>query len=156
VSLCCPTGAFPEPRVLDATKCISYLTIELRGEIPPGVREAVGERVFGCDVCQEVCPWNERFARPPVAGPLAPRAENVALDPATLLALDEEGFRARFGDTPVARAGRRGLLRNAAVAAGNRGEPNDREALRRSAEYDPEELVRSHARWALERMPGKR
>jgi len=146
----CPTGAFPEPRVLDATKCISYLTIEQRGEIPTELRDAVGERAFGCDRCQEVCPWNERFAREPASSAIAPRAENVAPDLGALLALDEEGFRARFADTPVARAGRRGLRRNAAIAAGNRGDPRDVPALRRAVAED-EELVREHARWALEK-----
>jgi len=147
----CPTAAFPEPRVLDATKCISYLTIEQRGAIPEVLREAIGERVFGCDLCQEVCPWNERFARAPADGPLAPRGENVAPDPAALLSLDESAFRERFGDTPLARAGARGLRRNAAIAAGNRGEPHDRVALARAAVQDPDELVREHAAWGLRR-----
>jgi epoxyqueuosine reductase len=150
----CPTAAFPEPRVLDATKCISYLTIEQRGAIPEALREAVGERAFGCDLCQEVCPWNERFARAPVPGPLAPRPENVTVDLGTLLALDEEAFRARFGDTPVARAGLSGLKRNAAVAAGNRGDAGDRDVLARAAARDAEPLVREHAGWALRRAAG--
>jgi len=148
----CPTDAFPEARVLDATKCISYLTIEQRGAIPLELRDSVGERAFGCDLCQEVCPWNERFAREPAAAAIAPRAENVSPDLAALLALDEAGFRARFGDTPVARAGLSGLKRNAAVAIGNRGDPSDVPALGRTAEGDPDAQVRAHARWALEKV----
>lgn len=142
--------------MLDATKCISYLTIEQRGPIPETLREAVGERVFGCDVCQEVCPWNERFATAPVEGPLAPRAENVAPDPVSLLELDAAAFHSRFGDSAVARAGHRGLRRNAAVAAGNRGDARDRDALARAAAEEGDELVRSHARWALGRVLGNR
>jgi epoxyqueuosine reductase len=148
----CPTGAFPEPRVLDATRCISYLTIEQRGAIPEALRGAIGERTFGCDVCQEVCPWNERFARDVSLPALAARAENAAPDPATLLALDEPTFTARFGDSAVARAGRTGLARNAAVALGNRGAPADRSALERAAREDTEALVREHAAWAAARL----
>jgi epoxyqueuosine reductase len=150
----CPTRAFPEPHVLDATRCISYQTIEQRGAIPEALRSAIGERAFGCDVCQDVCPWNERFARVPAAdGALAPRAAEIAPDLAGLLALDDAGFAARFGDSAVARAGRRGLARNAAVALGNRRAPGDRAALERARDGDPEPLVREHAAWALRQFP---
>jgi epoxyqueuosine reductase len=145
----CPTRAFPEARVLDATRCISYLTIEQRGAIPDALSEAIGERAFGCDVCQDVCPWNERFARTDGDAALAPRAENVAPDPRDLLALDEEGFEARFGDSAVSRAGRAGLARNAAVVLGNRRAPGDRAALERAARADADPLVRSQAERAL-------
>lgn len=151
----CPTHAFPEPRVLDATRCISYLTIEQRGAIPEALREAVGERAFGCDVCQDVCPWNERFSRDPALAAIAPRRENAAPDLAELLAMDDAAFTARFGDTPVSRARRRGLARNAAVALGNRQAPGDREALERAAREDTETLVREHAEWALRRGPAR-
>ncbi len=149
----CPTRAFPEPHVLDATKCISYLTIEQRGAIPEPLRAAVGERIFGCDVCQEVCPWNERFARDPADAALAPRADNLAPPLAALLALDDAAFSARFGDSAVARAARRGLARNVAVALGNRGDARDRAALEGAARSDAEPMVREHARWALRRLP---
>jgi epoxyqueuosine reductase len=149
----CPTHAFPEPRVLDATRCISYLTIEQRGAIPEPLREAVGERAFGCDVCQDVCPWNERFASETGDASVAARPANVAPDLAALLTLSESQFEERFGDTAVARAGRRGLARNAAVALGNRGGSAARAALERAEREDPEPLVRAHAAWALGPRP---
>lgn len=148
----CPTHAFSEPMVLDATRCIAYLTIEQHGAIPPALREHVGERAFGCDVCQEVCPWNERFAREPSHAGVAPHAENLRPDLAELLALDDAGFAARFSGTPVTRARRRGLARSAAVALGNRGAPGDRDALERATREDPEALVREHAAWGLARI----
>jgi epoxyqueuosine reductase len=149
----CPTQAFPEPGVLDATRCISYLTIEQRGEIPEPFRAAVGERAFGCDVCQDVCPWNVRFARDAADPSLAARDANVAPDPRDLLAMDDAAFEARFGDSAVARAGRRGLARNAAVVLGNRRGPGDREALERALAADADPLVRAHADWALRQPP---
>ena len=152
----CPTRAFPEPRVLDATRCISYLTIEQRGAIPDAMREAIGERAFGCDVCQDVCPWNERFARADGDAALEPRAENVAPDPREFLALDDAAFEARFGDTAVSRAGRAGLARNAAVVLGNRRSPGDRAALERAARTDADPLVRSQASRALSGFVEKR
>ena len=150
----CPTGAFPEPRVLDATRCISYLTIEHRTAIPPDLRPLISGLIFGCDVCQEVCPWNERFARVPPEGLLAPRDARAAPDLAALLRLDDAGFRMRFRGSAITRTKRRGLARNIAVAIGNRGSMNsddDMSALREAAERDPEPLVREHAEWALER-----
>ena len=147
----CPTSAFVEPHVLDATRCISYLTIERRGAIAEEQRGLPGGRVFGCDVCQDVCPWNERFGRDASAA-LAPRAENIAPDASELLALSEHAFDARFGDTAVTRAGRAGLARNAALALAHRAAPGDRAALERAAREDPEAVVREHARWALEHL----
>jgi epoxyqueuosine reductase len=123
----CPTGAFPAPGVLDARRCISYLTIELRGPVPPEWHAAIGEHLYGCDVCQEVCPWNEKFARtPPAEGPLAPRADRLAPDPAEWIAMDDATYRARFGGSAMTRAKRAGLARNAAIVLANRagrGEP---------------------------------
>ncbi|MCU0626324.1 MAG: tRNA epoxyqueuosine(34) reductase QueG [Gemmatimonadaceae bacterium] len=123
----CPTEAFVAPRVLDATRCISYLTIELRGEIDAALRGAVGGHVYGCDVCQEVCPWNVKFARELRDGsPFAPREFIAGKDAATLardlLALDEEGFRAAFGKSPMKRAKLAGLQRNAQVVLANEAE----------------------------------
>jgi epoxyqueuosine reductase len=147
----CPTAAFVEPRVLDATRCISYLTIELRGEIPEELRAAIGERAYGCDVCQEVCPWNVRFARELRAPELTPRAETGESDPREWLTLDDDSFRKRFRRSPMKRAKRRGLARNAAVVAGNRRNSEDIAALTRALD-DPELLVRAHAKWALGRI----
>jgi epoxyqueuosine reductase len=120
----CPTQAFVEPRVLDATRCISYLTIELRGAIPGELHEAIGERLYGCDVCQEVCPWNVKFARElPQASPFAPRAALVGRDAQQLasevLQLDEESFRGAYRRSPMKRARLSGLRRNAAVVLDN-------------------------------------
>jgi epoxyqueuosine reductase len=120
----CPTDAFAAPRVLDATRCISYLTIELKGEIDAALRAGVGERVYGCDVCQEVCPWNVKFARELRDGsPFAPRAFIAGKDAPTLardlLALDEDGFRAAFSKSPMKRAKLAGVQRNARVVLAN-------------------------------------
>jgi epoxyqueuosine reductase len=147
----CPTHAIVAPKVVDARRCISYLTIELRGEIPRELRASLGALVFGCDVCQEVCPWNVQFSRGLAAGELAPRPENTAADPRDLLELSEEAFRERFRGSAVRRAKRRGLVRNAAVALGNRAHPDDVPALVRAL-GDPEPLVRGHAAWALGRI----
>jgi epoxyqueuosine reductase len=115
----CPTNCILPERVLDASNCISYLTIELKSnEMTPELRPLVGDWIFGCDVCQEVCPWN-RFARPAGESAFRPRPGLPTLDLIELLALDEEGFRRRFSGSPIKRAKRHGLQRNAAVALGN-------------------------------------
>jgi epoxyqueuosine reductase len=137
--------------VLDARRCISYLTIELRGPIPHELRPLMGNWVFGCDLCQVVCPYNRRFARPGRLAALQTRPEMVAPKLLDLLALDEQGFRQRFRGSPVLRAKRRGLLRNVCVALGNWGDsaavPGLVEAL-----HDEEALVRGHAAWSLGRI----
>jgi epoxyqueuosine reductase len=147
----CPTNAFTAPYVLDSNRCISYLTIELKGSIPVELRPMMGNWIFGCDECQSVCPWPHRFAQPA-------QHSFLRLDPARavpklldLINLTEEEFRARFRQTPVWRAKRRGLLRNVAVALGNWGNPQAAPALRRALD-DPEPLIREHAAWALERF----
>ena len=118
----CPTRALVAPYVLDATRCISYLTIEVKGDDPGGARrEGVGRHVFGCDICQDVCPWNRR-RRHHGGAAFEPRPGAEAPDLAGLAGLDEEAFRERFRRSPVKRAKRRGLLRNVAVALGNAGE----------------------------------
>lgn len=146
----CPTQAFTAPYVLDARRCISYLTIELRGSVPEELRPALGEWLFGCDVCQEVCPWNRKApqGREPQ---LQPREELLAVDPIALLSLKDEEFRARFRDTALWRAKRSGVLRNAALVLGNRGDAAAIPALERALD-DPEPLVREAAAWALERL----
>jgi epoxyqueuosine reductase len=115
----CPTGAIVEPRMLDATRCISYLTIELKGEIPTEFHEAIGEHLYGCDVCQEVCPWNEKFALPLREEAFRARAAVAGKDARTLaldlLAMSDEEFRSVFKGSPMKRAKMRGLKRNAAV-----------------------------------------
>lgn len=117
----CPTNAFPEPHVLDATRCISYLTIEHRGPFNDEQRRDVGDWVFGCDVCQDVCPWNISFAREAADGELAPRADVRAPDLDALLAMDEDAFARQYGDTPFARPGLRGMRRNAAAVLAGAG-----------------------------------
>jgi epoxyqueuosine reductase len=148
----CPTNAFVGPHVLDARRCISYLTIELRGPIPRALRPLVGNRIFGCDVCQEVCPYN-RAAPEATLRALIPKVGQTAPPLLELLALDEVAFRTRFSGSAVLRAKRRGLLRNICVAAGNWGDPTAIPALTdRLADYEP--LVRGHAAWALGRIGG--
>jgi len=143
----CPTNALESGYAMDPRRCLAYLTIEHRGAIPPLLRPALDNWIFGCDVCQEVCPWNREAADPGPADVLAP-----ALVP--LMALDVAGFRARFRGTAVTRTKRRGLLRNVAVALGNSGNPAAIPALR-TALADVEPLVRGHAAWALGRLRGR-
>jgi epoxyqueuosine reductase len=148
----CPTRAIVAPYQVDARRCISYLTIELRGAIPVELRPLVGEWIFGCDVCQEVCPWN-RFAPQAREARLHARAlEGWTLE--RFLTLDESGFAALFAGSPIRRAGRAGFLRNVCVALGNRRERSAVPALRQAVESDPDALVREHAAWALEQIEG--
>jgi epoxyqueuosine reductase len=149
----CPTDAFTGPRQLDATRCISYLTIELKGAIPESLRSAVGDRLYGCDICQDVCPWNVRFARAlPDDSPYEARPAVKGKDARTLareiLAMDEDSFRAAFRRSPMKRAKLRGLKRNAAVVLGNTGGVDDLVVLEQALS-DREPLVREHASWAL-------
>jgi epoxyqueuosine reductase len=130
----CPTAAIVEPRVLDATKCISYLTIEAKGEIPLALRESIGELIYGCDICQDVCPWNEKFSRAlPEGSPFAARdaiAGNGALTLAReFLAMTQEEFSEKFRRSPMKRAKLAGLKRNAAVVLGNLGEEKNVEPV---------------------------
>jgi epoxyqueuosine reductase len=149
----CPTQAFVGPGVLDARRCLSYLTIELKGPVPRELRAGLGDWVFGCDICQEVCPWNRKApagTEPAFAG----RPDLVAVDPVELLGLSEEEFRHRFRSTALWRPRRRGLLRNAALVLGNRGDPAALPALRRALQ-DPEPLVREAAQWAVDQIEGQ-
>jgi epoxyqueuosine reductase len=146
----CPTQALVAPYVLDATRCISYLTIEVKGDVPVEHREAMGRHVFGCDICQDVCPWN-RKRRHQGGAAFEPRPGAEAPDLALLAALGEEEFRERFRRSPVKRAKRRGLLRSVAVALGNAGDAGHRPVLERLAgDHDP--VVREHANWGLRRL----
>jgi epoxyqueuosine reductase len=145
----CPTGALVAPRTLDAQRCISYLTIENRAAIPEPLRPLLGDHVFGCDICQEVCPWNRRFARPTDESPFKPL--HPTLDLITLLRLDESAFHDRFRETPLWRPRRHGLLRNAAVVLGNLGDPAAISALE-AARSDPQPLIADHATWAIEQI----
>jgi epoxyqueuosine reductase len=149
-SLCldaCPTGAFAGPYILDARRCISYLTIELKGAIPHDLRSLIGNHVFGCDICQEVCPYNVKAEATDETG-FAPREGLYAPELIPLLSLTEEEFRRRFKGSPLLRAKRRGFLRNVAVALGNLKSAEAVPALGGSlADDDP--LVRRHAAWAL-------
>jgi epoxyqueuosine reductase len=151
----CPTQAITAPRELDARRCISYLTIELREEIPVELREGVGDRVYGCDVCQEVCPYNVKFAQELKEPAFAPREVLAGKDARTLarelLAMTQEEFSAAFKHSPMKRAKLRGLKRNAAVVLGNVGTDDDVDVLTRAL-GDPEPLVREHAAWALKRL----
>jgi len=122
----CPTHAFVEPRVMDARRCISYLTIEHRSAIAPELQPLIGDLLYGCDICQDVCPWNHKFASEAGDPALAPRPENVSPDPGDLATLTDEGFRARFRGSPIKRAKRSGLARNAAIAIANRKHANSR------------------------------
>ncbi|MCS6850336.1 MAG: tRNA epoxyqueuosine(34) reductase QueG [Gemmataceae bacterium] len=146
----CPTEALVAPYQLDARRCISYLTIELRGPIPEPWRERLDGWLFGCDICQEVCPWNRKA--PATAEPaLAPRSDLEAVDLHELFALDEAEFRRRYRGTALWRARRRGLLRNAALILGAQGGPESLPVLERAL-HDPEPLIREAAAWALDRL----
>lgn len=145
----CPTSALKDGYLLSAPLCISYLTIEHRGPIPHALRPKLANWIFGCDICQEVCPWNGKFGHPreDLVDELCPSLP-------ALLSLDEAGFRARFSHSAIRRTKRRGLLRNVAIALGNSQNP-DAIAPLQAALHDPEPLVRSHAAWALGRFHDK-
>lgn len=150
----CPTGALLEPRVLDSRLCISYWTIEDRGSIPVEMRPGLGRHVFGCDICQDVCPWNRpRNNRAPATQEQTflprPGLFNPPLE--ELARITKEQFRDLFRDSPIQRARYRGFLRNVCVAMGNSGDPKFLPELERLAAY-PDELIREHAAWALERL----
>jgi epoxyqueuosine reductase len=146
----CPTGAIPAPGLVDARRCISFWTIERRGPIPDEVAGRLGRWMFGCDVCQTVCPWNRRPDEAVDPG-LAPRPEQTALAIDDLLALSEDDYRRRFYGTALARARYDGLVRNALLAAGREGDRRRLGAVRAHLE-SPHEAVRAAARWALERL----
>ena len=148
----CPTGAFLGPYVLDARRCISYLTIELRGPIPRELRPLVGNWIFGCDRCQEVCPWNGK-APLAVETAFAPRSGLEAPELIPLLDMTQEAFSTTFRRSAVKRARRRGFLRNVCVALGNSGDPAAVPALAGALCHE-EPLVRGHAAWALGRLGG--
>src|SRR5579863_5903579 len=143
----CPTGALADGYVMRSDLCISYQTIENRGAIPRDLRPKLGNWIFGCDICNDVCPWNDDHASDNNADDLLPRLPD-------LLALDEEEFGLRFTVSAVKRAKRRGLLRNVAVALGNTGNPDAVAPLTRSIESETESLIRSHAAWALGEIGG--
>jgi epoxyqueuosine reductase len=151
----CPTDAFVSERVLDATRCISYLTIESRGAIPVELREDIGSLLYGCDICQDVCPWNQRFARSAAIPEFDAHPVVASSDPVTvardILAMDDVAFRAAFRNSPMKRAKLRGLKRNAAVVLGNVGTPDDIEILENAA-AGPDAMVAVHALWAAARI----
>jgi len=150
----CPSGAITAPFQLDARRCISYLTIELKGSIPVELRPAIGNRIYGCDDCLAVCPWN-RFAR---EGKLMKEHAQPEFDQPELLdllSLDEMEFKRRFAGTPLLRAKRRGLLRNVCVALGNVGDERALPALARAC-ADPEPLTAEHAQWAVKEINERR
>jgi epoxyqueuosine reductase len=149
----CPTEAITAPFQLDARRCISYLTIELKGAIPVELRPAIGNRIYGCDDCLAACPWN-RFAREGAMMKTHARAELAAPELVELLSLDDAGFKRRFQNTPILRTKRRGLLRNVCVALGNIGDAAALPALSR-ASHDPEPLIAEHARWAAEQIEAR-
>ena len=146
----CPTGAFVGPYLLDARRCISYLTIELKGFIPRHLRPLIGNHIFGCDICQEVCPYNVKTSSTNEAGYL-PRQGLYAPDLIGLLSIDREEFRRRFRGSPIVRAKRGGFVRNVAVALGNNAGPEAVPALIKALN-DEEPLVRGHVAWALGRI----
>jgi len=144
---CCPTKAIVAPYVVDARLCISYLTIELRGPIPRELRSMIGSRIFGCDDCQDVCPWN-RFATPSKEKDFFPDRGNHVPVLIDLMKMTESEFRERFRYSPVKRAKYAGFLRNVAIALGNSHDPSACDVLEKSLKH-AEPLVRSHAAWAL-------
>ena len=147
----CPTDAFPAPYVVDARRCISYLTIEHKGPIPEGFRAGIGNRIYGCDDCLAVCPWN-KFADAAAANrAFVGRAELAAPELGNLLALDDAGFREIFSGSPIKRIGRDRMVRNAAIAAGNSGDRRLAGRLQ-ALVADDDPVVAEAARWALERL----
>jgi epoxyqueuosine reductase len=149
----CPTDAITAPFQLDARKCISYLTIELKGPIPIEFRKAIGSRIYGCDDCLAVCPWN-RFAREGKLMKSHARKDLDQPDLIGLLSLDEGNFKSRFAGSPILRTKRRGLLRNVCVALGNTGDESALPALEKSSR-DSEPLIAEHAIWAISQIESR-
>ncbi len=149
----CPTDAFPSPYRLDARRCISYLTIEHAGPIPLEFRAAIGNRIYGCDDCLAVCPWNKFAATAHANRAFLPRAELAAPALADLLALDDAGFRQVFAGSPIKRIGRNRMIRNCLIAAGNSGDAGLLEAVTLLL-ADPDPVVAEAANWALARLVG--
>jgi epoxyqueuosine reductase len=146
----CPTDAFPAPYRLDATRCVSYLTIEHKGPIPPAMRPGIGNRIYGCDDCLAVCPWN-RFARATAHMGLRGRDDLAAPRLAEMAALDDAGFRRMFAGSPIKRIGRNRFVRNVAIAVGNSGDASLRPAAERlAADADP--VVAEAGAWARDRL----
>jgi epoxyqueuosine reductase len=150
----CPTGAITQPHHLDARRCISYLTIELKGSIPIELRPLIGDRIYGCDDCLSACPWN-RFARASHESAFAARPAVAGMKLRDFLCLDEIQFQTLFRRSPIKRIKRRGFLRNVCVALGNVGTDSDLEALEVAAR-DPDPLISEHAEWALGRIQERR
>ena len=146
----CPTAAITAPHRLDARRCISYLTIELKGAIPVEFRPLVGNRIFGCDDCLDACPWN-RFAQVSHETAFSARRPTIGMSLREYLELNDAEFRALFKDSPIKRIKRRGFLRNVCVALGNVGDVSDLLALEHAA-ADPEPLIAEHAMWAIQRI----
>jgi epoxyqueuosine reductase len=146
----CPTGAITAPHRVDARRCISYLTIELKGSIPLELRTLIGDRIFGCDDCLDACPWN-RFAQTSRESAFAARPATTGMALRDYLALSDEQFRLLFRRSPIKRIKRRGFLRNVCVALGNVGSAGDLPALERAA-HDPEPLIAEHAKWAISQI----
>jgi epoxyqueuosine reductase len=150
----CPTNAILEPRLLDATRCISYLTIETKGGIPIEFRESIGDLIYGCDICQDVCPWNVSFSKDIGVDALSSRP-SLDREPRALareiLSMNHDEFRAAFKGSAMKRAKLRGLKRNAATVLGNIGTPDDIELLTASVN-ESEPMVREHAEWAIARI----
>ncbi|MEA3440339.1 MAG: HEAT repeat domain-containing protein, partial [Chloroflexota bacterium] len=149
------TGCILPDRTIDARHCISYLTIEQKGVIPVDLRPLIGDWVFGCDVCQQVCPWNQRFATAQGDPAFAPRPGVPRPNLIRELSLTPQDFSIKFSNSPVKRAQRRGYLRNVVVALGNSRDPSAIPALTQSLLNDPEPLVRAHAAWALGKIRGE-
>jgi len=146
----CPTGAITAPHRLDARRCISYLTIELKGSIPLELRPLIGDRIFGCDDCLDVCPWN-RFAQVSHETAFSARESTTGMSLREYLRLSDAEFRQLFKNSPIKRIKHRGFLRNVCVALGNAGDVSDLPALKRAA-ADPEPLIAEHAAWAIKQI----
>ncbi|MGB9475679.1 MAG: tRNA epoxyqueuosine(34) reductase QueG [Candidatus Udaeobacter sp.] len=146
----CPTGAITGPHRIDARRCISYLTIELKGSIPLELRALIGDRIFGCDDCLDACPWN-RFARTSRETAFSARSATVGVPLRDYLTLSDDEFRVLFKNSPIKRIKRRGFLRNVCVALGNVGDSFDLPALEHAA-ADSEPLIAEHAKWAIHQI----
>jgi len=149
----CPTSCILPDRTIDAARCLSYLTIENKGQVPPDLRPNLGTRIFGCDVCQTVCPWNRKTIIPSEQTLFPPLATFQSIQLTEEMQLDKDAFRSRFRHTPILRAKRRGYLRNVAVALGNLARSESIPVLANSLYHDPEPLIRAHVAWAMGRLP---